>query len=83
MYLLYFVPFSPMNTENIVPKFLRIDDTTLVNYNYIQWFVKHEDCFEVCAKPGGCIKYLQTSYVCKNTEAAAYKVLLKLFNEHK
>lgn len=69
------------DTNNGVSRFFKVGDDTIIHYNYIQWIKKYEDCFEICGKPGGCIKYLQTSKVCKNTNPDGYKAFLKIYTE--
>jgi hypothetical protein len=65
--------------------FIKINDDTLVNQNYIQWMKQVGDCIYICNKVYGCDeKSLYGTYkICKSGDNfKSYSILKKKFNEY-
>lgn len=59
-------------------KFLRVNDTQVLNVDYIRWIKYYDKCYYVCAKNTGCSNK-DTIPVCLND--AGFKNIQKLFDE--
>ena len=61
-------------------QFIKVDDDRLINYDFIRWIQKKDECFKICTKMDGCVDY-QTHSVCKNTNSESYFHLLRILNK--
>jgi hypothetical protein len=57
--------------------FIKINNDTIININYIQWMKKIGDCMYVCNKVYGCDEnnLYGTHKICKNDNYNIYKIL--------
>jgi hypothetical protein len=67
--------------DNTQIKFIKTDDNTIVNENWIRWVKKWGDCLEVCSKANGCCISIpnNTHKICKQNNLDSYMYLNKYF----
>lgn len=59
-------------------RFVKVDEETVINTEYIRWIKTSGKCFKVCNKMDGCTKK-DTHIVCKTDNPEFYEELSKLF----
>jgi hypothetical protein len=72
-----------MSCKNTNSNFIKVDNNTLINENYVQWMKKVDECIYICNKVYGCQE--ETCYgahkVCKVNNIDNYNELVKKFNK--
>lgn len=73
-----------MFNETEKSDFIRINDNTIINMNYIQWIKKIENCMYVCNKVYGCDEnnLYGTHKICKtDNNSVSYTKLEKIYTK--
>jgi len=66
--------------ENNKTLYIKTDDNTIINENYIRWVKKMNDCLEVCVKSRGCTAgTIETHKICKINNMDSYNKLNRYF----
>ena len=70
--------------NNFNEKFIKVDNDKVLNFEFIRWIKRKDECFYICSKVDGCISNENfigngTNRVCKSTNSFSYNKLAKLF----
>lgn len=68
-----------METTNIIPYYVKVDDNKIINAKSILWIKKMGDCLEVCTKITGCQLSVDTHKICKFHTPDSYNKFNVLF----